>query len=218
MRTLVALSLLWPTICGAQTLAVPPPPRIDLTGTVGWLHAPFDPLATDFFRDQDWTRHATGTAAAGVYWTEHWKTEMSVAFSTEADAWDGEVIQRGDEVAQRSVIHRVRYTRGLLAQFYQFRRNEWVHPSLGIGVLLQRRSGHSEYSPAVVYRGPTGAPLTIAPEERRELAAETVAAPFVSAAIKAYVTPRAFFRGDVQVAAGRDVESVVLHAGFGVDF
>lgn len=220
MRSLWAVLVLfvYPAVAGAQAPTVPAPPRGDVSGAVGWLHVPFEPSSHDSLRDDDWTRHATGTATAGLYWNDHWKTELSAEVSTRPEVWDTEVLRVGNEIAYRSVRHRIQYTQFTLAQFYQFGRNDWVHPALGAGVLIQRRGGESEYSPAVISGSPRGPIVTIDPGGRKDLATTTIAAPFVAAALKAYITPRAFFRTDLQVAFRRDVESVVMHAGFGIDF
>jgi hypothetical protein len=42
--------------------------------------------------------------------------------------------------------------------------------------------------------------------------------PFVTTGFKAYVSDRAFFRGDVKLDVGSRVEQVVWRAGVGVDF
>ena len=41
--------------------------------------------------------------------------------------------------------------------------------------------------------------------------------PFVTTGFKAYISDRAFFRGDVKLDFGSRVEQVVWRAGFGVD-
>lgn len=217
-RVLLFFCVLFPSMATAQSLSAPPGPRADVTASVGWVHVPFEHLSTDFFRTDDWTHHAAATGAAGIYWTDHWKTEISFGISNHSTAWDAELVRVGGDLAQRSVTHRVRYTHVSLAQMYQFGRNEWVHPAVGGGLLVQQRRGTSEYSPAVIYRPPSGIPDTVAPFEQRDLAADTVTAPFVVAGLKAYLSPRAFFRTDVQVAFRDDMERVVVHAGFGIDF
>ncbi|HSL23851.1 MAG TPA: hypothetical protein VK886_20120 [Vicinamibacterales bacterium] len=218
MRTLAAFLLLWPAVAAAQTPPGPDLPRGDVAGAVGWLHAPVDDLTTGFFRAGDWTRHATIAGTAGAYWTEHWKIEIAAEHSSTADVWDSEVVQVGRDSTQRSVYHQVTFSRFSLAQFYQFGRNQWVHPSLGAGVVLLRREIVTEYSPATLYRSDRGTAETIAPGERLPPRATTVAAPMIAAAVKAYLTPRAFFRGDGQVALRGGPDSVVFHAGFGFDF
>jgi hypothetical protein len=210
--------LMMPAVAGAQSVGPPAPPRAEISGSVAWLHVPFDSVSPEFFHDREWTRHATATARGAVYWTEHWKSEVSIARSTSVRTWDTEPVRFGTEVAFRSITHNMQFTRVGFAQVYQFRRNEWVHPSLGAGVLFQQRSGESLYDPALVHRPPTGVPVTVAPAERRSLGRSWHSAPFVSAAVKAYVTPQVFFRSDLELAFRREVESVAMHAGFGFDF
>jgi hypothetical protein len=212
------LLALRPSTVAAQTPTVPPPPRADVVGSIGWLHATSDGLTGNFYRNDDWTRHATLTLATGIYWTEHWKSELSIGRSSGANVWDYELIETGSELVPRTVRHDVGHTRVSLTQAYQFGRNQWVHPSIGVGVLVDRRDVRSDYSPAVAYRGPSVTPVTIAPPANTGPVTTTVALPFVTAAVKAYVTPRAFVRSDVQVAFRRRAESIVAHAGFGFDF
>jgi hypothetical protein len=218
MRVLFGMFLLLlPVAAAAQAPDLPAPPRADVAGTVAWLHVPAETVSTDFLRGPYWTHHLLGSVIGGVYWTEHWKTEISFGRSNHARAWDSEMVQRGSDVTYRSINHRVQYTEVALSQVYQFRRNEWVHPALGAGVMLRRRSGESEYSPAIIHRAPLGAPVVLVPGERRVLD-DTRAAAFVTAGVKAYVTPRAFFRSDFQIAFRQGIESVTAHAGFGIDF
>jgi hypothetical protein len=45
-----------------------------------------------------------------------------------------------------------------------------------------------------------------------------VARPFVGAGFKAYMTRRAFFRGDLRVGFKNEIDETLLRFGFGVDF
>jgi hypothetical protein len=58
----------------------------------------------------------------------------------------------------------------------------------------------------------------VVPEEQQGPFTNVVASPLLTAGVKAYLTPRAFFRADGQVAFRSDIESVVFHVGFGIDF
>jgi hypothetical protein len=190
---------------------------VDIAGAVAWLNVPFESDNAALFDERDWTHHASGRAIAGWYWTEHWKSEVFAGRSNSAETWNTEAIQDGPNLAYRSINYRVQYTEVGFAQVYQFRRNEWVHPSLGAGVLFRQRTGESEFQPAVIYRAPAGSPIVVDPGGRRTLKEDIRAAPFVTAAVKMYFTPRAFFRSDLQVAFGT-AESVAVNAGFGIDF
>lgn len=214
---LLVCSLLFPVAAQAQ-VAPPPPPRGDVAVSIGWLHVPFEGLGQNPYRHDDWTHHVTANGAAGFYWNDHWKTEFAYGISNEAWAWDADAVFANGQIAQRSIDHRVRYTQLSVAQLYQFRRNEWVHPSIGAGLKLQGRSGTSTFSSAVIYPRFPGTPVTVKEPEQHDLNDHAVLAPFAVAGLKAYFTPRGFFRTDLQVAFARNVESVVVHAGVGFDF
>jgi hypothetical protein len=161
--------------------------------------------------------------AAGIslarYWSHHHRTELSVALTGRA------ALQAVYDVGRPTVhgafvSHDYRHQLVSLAQVVQLRRNEWLHPQLGLGGTLDVERRRSWLEPL----DPQSADGVVFPTEadrERVLSAHpsrtrTVFRPFGMAAVKAYLTPRAFVRAGVrwspgggggwtlQVNAGRD--------------
>jgi hypothetical protein len=196
------------------------PPRGDLAVTVGWLHGEVSGVSEHVpgLREEDWTHdQATIGASAGWYWTENAKTELSIETSSTTRVWDSEPILAGDNFGYRSVEHTQRHTSVSIGQYYQFGHNQWVHPSIGAGLVVRRRERTSEYAPGVIFPGPVRDPVVVVPPDRLS-GTVTEGAAFVALAMKAYITPRAFFRADTQVDIRRGIDQVTARAGLGIDF
>lgn len=189
-------------------------PRADASVSVGWLNANVSALTGT---SDDWAnRRATIVGQAGVYWTEHIKTEVMVEHSSSQQVWDSEDVRLPDgRIAFRYAHNDVTDTRVSIGQYYQFGHNAWTHVLVGGGLNLTRRGVNSDISPLVLNE--RNGSLTLEPGHSR-LSSETGAAAFAAAAAKAYMTPRVFVRSEVQADVRRGIEAVVLRAGIGVDF
>lgn len=222
IRTLAAWLVLAPATALAQNAAPPVTlPRADAAVTVGWFHSAIADAITGpvMFRRDDWAHdRATIGATLGIYWDGHLKTELTAETSSATHIWDAVPITVGDEVVHRSVEHAVRDTRFSIGQFYQFGRNQWVHPSAGAGLTVRRRARTAESFPAFLSGSPARGPRMIAPYERIGPEIDTQAAGFAALALKAYVTQRAFFRTDAQFDFRNGLEDVNARVGFGFDF
>ena len=189
-------------------------PRGDASITVGWLHSDVSNLGNEY--DVWASRRATLQGQAGIYWTEHWKTEISAERSNTQDRYHSNRVQRpGEDVLYRATNDRIQDTRVSIGQFYQFGRNAWSHVLLGCGISLTRRHTISEVQPLMRYEW--GGAVLVEPGSTGS-STEVRAAPFATAAIKGYLTPRAFVRADVQADFRAELETLVLRIGFGVDF
>lgn len=210
------------TPAAAQTPPSPRLPRGDVSLTLGWLHSNVsaltsgdDVLALSY--DEDWaSRRATLTGQVGFYWTEHVKTEFTAERSSSQEVWQGEsILLGGGRQTWRNIQHDIQDTRFSVGQFYQFGHNAWAHALLGGGVSVTARDIATEISPVFIYD--SRETVLVQPgETRRSDDVRTNA--FVAAAVKGYVTPRWFIRGDTQVDFRSKVDAVVLRIGFGVDF
>jgi hypothetical protein len=223
IRTLTAVWLLClpAAALAQQATSAPGLPRGDAAMAAGWLHSAIDSAVTapPSFRGRDWTHdRATFGAGAGFYWTQHLKTELWVEASNDTEIWDTRIINENGAEVVRGVEHMVSDVRLSFAQFYQFRENEWVHPSVGAGVTIRRRTNVSEYAPAYVFSDRGGTPRVIRPAERIGPETRTEATGFLALAVKTYVSRRAFLRTDAQVEFRNGLEDVNARVGFGFDF
>lgn len=210
---LACAALLIPETSRAQ--GTPPRlPRADASLSVGWLHAEVFELTGT--RDNWANQRATLAGQAGLYWTEHLKTEVTVERSTTETVWEGiEVPLPDGPRAWRHAEHAIQDTRITVGQFYQFGHNAWAHVALGGGVVVSGRRRTSTISPLIVWDR-TGERLLAngSTESDRTTDARAFAA-FVS---KAYVTPRVFVRSDIQADFRTTLDAFVLRVGMGVDF
>jgi hypothetical protein len=193
-------------------------PRADLAATVGWLHSAIDLGATAFPYD-DWV-HDRGTigATAGVYWTEHLKTEVAVETSNGTSRWTTVPIAMGGRIAYRSVEHTIRDTRFSIGQYYQFGHNQWVHPSVGGGITIRRRARSTLSDPLIFYGGSGREPEHTIDVEPFDSSTTIEPAAFVAVSLKAYLTRRAFFRTDTELDFRDGLSDANARVGFGVDF
>jgi hypothetical protein len=208
----VAASLLIAAPAAAQT--APRLPRGDASLSLGWLHAEVSALSHG---QDNWAgSRVTLAGQAGFYWTEHLKTEVIAERSSRQDVWEGENIFLLDgRTAWRNGQHDIQDTRLSVGQFYQFGHNAWAHVSIGAGVSVTRRDVASEVFPLIVYDR-TGQQALEPGYTRTSQDTRTNA--FAAAALKAYVTPRVFFRSDVQADFRSSLNLVTVRAGMGVDF
>jgi hypothetical protein len=85
---------------------------------------------------------------------------------------------------------------------YQFYDNQWFHPHVGAGVVVERESERQ----------------LMLPDPTETTTVRWTARPFVATGFKWYVNERGFVRSDLRLAVGRgEVASVTWSAGFGVD-
>ncbi len=175
-------------------------PRFDLSGNAGWVNAREELQATFY---DDWYQDAASFGVvAGFYWNEHVKVEVEAGTTGE-----GRLFAAESDVYQEHTFDGRRIAAGAV---YQFGHNAWVHPFVGAGVeveRLQHRIDSTSYSR-------TGTLVVRA----QESIVETRVRPTLTAGFKAYLSPRAFVRSDLVVAASSTSTRVLLRVGVGVDF
>jgi hypothetical protein len=172
-----------------------------------------------FGPDHNWA-HAIlyGGAGAGWYWTDHLKTQIDAGAGTPARHYRyRSQLVNGQATSE---ISRVRITRPSVAisQQYQFFRNEWFHPRVGLGLDLARETRRETFEPVYVYDSAARVSRLITPARTTGPEHRFVARPFVDAGFKAYLTRRAFFTSDMRLMVHRGVDQALFRLGFGVDF
>lgn len=198
----------------AQSAALAP--RGDVSGYVAWLAVNNDPPTPEFVT-QPWEDVFSGGAGVSVYWTQHWKSEVDLSATSTADTYyTRPIVIDGFHNFQAVQSSFERQTVGLSLQ-YQYFRNAWFHPYLGAGANLARERRTDRFEPLFDFHaGPV--PRLIREGRIEGPVTEWTVRPFVAAGVKAYVTRRTFFRGDLKLAFLGGLEDSALRAGFGVDF
>lgn len=213
----VALALGLPVAALAQQPTPAPLARGDVAGTIGWLNGNKSDLTN--LSTNDWyNRGLYAGAIAGWYWTDHHKTQVEAGLTNSISFWTYRLYTF--DTTQASGGSRFAFTlkRVALGQHYQFYRNAWVHPHVGAGVDLtwERTIEHAE--PVIGYDVITHAAKQLRPGGTFGPTWDLRVRPYAEAGFKAYMTPRAFFRGDMRVLVRGGVDEVLLRCGFGVDF
>jgi hypothetical protein len=197
----------------AQTVQLP---RADVHFVVGWqnIHKeqPFDSY-------NDWLNDIFyGGAGAGWFWTENLKTQVDIGAGTKGSQSRYRQFTVNGNPAYETARVETRQTSVAIAQQYQFFRNQWFHPRIAAGVDLARETTIEEYQPVSVYDPVLRVTRTVQPGRTEGPEHRFVARPFAEGGFKAYVTPRAFFTGDMRMMFRHGIDEVLFRAGFGLDF
>jgi hypothetical protein len=212
-------------ICAAPAAAQTPESspaavRADVQGVIGWQNLRMDRDGDPFDRpEHNWAHDILyGGAGASWYWTEHLKTQVDFGGGTPTRHYLYRVRTIGG--IQASEISRVRLTRPSLAiaQQYQFFRNQWFHPRVGIGIDVAHETRTEQFEPVYGYDPVLRISRVVAPARTEGPERRTVVRPFVETGFKAYMTRRAFFTGDARLMVHAGIDQVLFRAGFGVDF
>lgn len=203
---LAAMAMAAPSMAEAQA----PAPRVDATGSLGWFLSDRTESGADG-RSGDISHRWVFGADAGYYWTEHLKSEIGIAATTEGSSY---VVLRTETgagqpypyVAGRLFLQDVRL---VAQQLYQFGHNAWLHPYVGGGVVVQHERSRIELDR--FSRPPGGSEV---PDETHD---EIRVRPVVSAGLKAYVTPRGFVRADLRASPWTESRDFSLTIGLGMD-
>ncbi len=201
-------------VSAPATAQTPGASRGDASVSLGWLHSDVSALS----RGEDtWASgRLTLAGQAGFYWTGHLKTEVVAERSDHEDVFIGEsILLPAGRTAWRSTQHDIQDTRLSIGQFYQFGRNTWAHVSVGAGVSVTWRDITSETSPLIAYD--RSGQQQLEPGSTRT-SADTQTNAFAALALKAYLTPRAFFRSDLQTDFRSSIDNLAVRVGFGMDF
>lgn len=225
LRTHPVLAVVFIGLTGAWDAAsaqpTPPPlPKHDVTVLGGWgaIHNLDE-------RDYDaWDGVAVAAIEVGRYWTDHLKTEVQVQTTTEALIFENSrqptVVPGVPNPVFRYAELRVKVSGAAAHVQYQFFRNQWIHPFLGIGVSVDGDRLRREYPEQAVPIGQFGTgPFVYLGREVTPARTEWTARPSLSGGLKMYVARRAFFRSDaaVTVATGSR-RTFRWQLGAGVDF
>ena len=161
-----------------------------------------------------WYGHSLSrSVAAGYYWTEHWKTDIDVAWTGTGELYAQHPDSSPALQIYGSADHTYSTANIALTQRYQFGHNAMFHPDLAAGAIVEWVHHGGELGPLFGRNGTVIQPRRPIPSstERRSSA-------FVSSGFKAYVSERVFLRSDLRVGFRREIVHVLLNAGIGIDF
>jgi opacity protein-like surface antigen len=214
MRVLLAVLIcgVTPALAGAQTEPATLP-RNDVSVSIGWSGA------EHHIQDQRrWHGSLLAGMSGGRYWTDHLKTEFEASWSSPRTREIYETIERQGGYTYALSDYRAYDIRIGVAQVYQFGRNQWVHPYVGVGVDVVRRDTSIERLPqsrtVFVQSRSTPVDIPAASERNTTVFAQGV----LKAGLKMYATEKTFFDTAVRFGVRHDVDHLVWKFGMGVDF
>jgi hypothetical protein len=214
MRLIVAIlaGVLWPSWSGAQ----PALPDNDATVTVGWAGSEY--RLDDYDR---WRGSLLLGVSGGHYWTDHAKTDIEVGWNSAANSETYQDLVVGGVRTSTRATYRARDLRVSIAQVYQFGRNEWIHPYIGVGADLVRRKvtfdRPAQTGYPIQFSSQARPPNTVIPAERR-IETDVFARPFAKTGLKMYASERLFFVTELKLGFAPDLDHVVWKLGLGFDF
>lgn len=209
-----AIALLSASPVGAQSARPGPVQQADLHFGIGWSHV----RNADLPSGEQWD-HGVAHVAAGLgwYWTDHLKTEVELVAGSPAEFFGFERVHKGNTVVYRtSTLRQQNWGMGV-AQVFQFFRNAWFHPHVGVGLDLRRESLEQRFDPVAGFDA-AGRVTEFEPARVVGPHASIRARPYALTGFKAYLSQRAFVRSDLRAGFGVPDIDVVVRAGFGVDF
>ena len=191
----------------------------DVSGTVAWVLTDRGEL-TDY---NDWRSQAGFGLGTGWYWTDHHVTRFEVSGTTRETLYSPVPFVVPGSPGTPAVyipIHRELSTRRLgVVQLYQFRRNEWAHPFVGVGIDAVWDRIATDEDPVYVFDPITRQQRVIRDAVSRGERTTVTARGVLTGGVKAYVARKAFALTDLRVSLGRGgAEDVQWRVGLGFDF
>jgi hypothetical protein len=202
-----------PAFAEAQP-ALPALATNDAVISIGWAGSDHERPRYD-----SWRGSLLVGASVGHYWTDHLKTEVDASWSNPGkdEVYEDFVYQGG--VTYTIADYRAHDIRIGATQIYQFGRNAWVHPYIGVGFDVVRRETAIDrvgQSRTVVLAPNRTVPVVIPPasERRTDVFGQGV----IKSGLKLYATEKAFFNTELKFGIRRNVDLVVWKIGLGFDF
>jgi opacity protein-like surface antigen len=195
----------------------PASPRLmhgDVSGTVGWV----DVNRAEFETYNNWRSQGAFGLGLGWYWTNHVKTEIDVAATTDTTVYSSVPVNVAGQPLFTSSRTTFSTRRLGITHRYQAGDNDWVHPFVGAGLELVREEISRRDDRLFAFDPVTRQSRLVRDEIRHADRAELTARAVLSAGLKAYASRRAFFLTDVRVGIRRRAEDVQWRVGAGVDF
>jgi opacity protein-like surface antigen len=214
MRVLLAMLIcgVTPAWAAAQTAPATLPTN-DTIIAIGWSGSEHE-----IHDERRWHGSLLVGLSGGHYWTDHLKTELDASWNSPRGREIYETIERQGGYTYALSDYRAHDIRVGVAQLYQFGRNDWVHPYVGVGVDVVRREASLDRlrQSRTVYLQNRNVPVEIpaASEHTTMVFAHGV----VKTGLKMYVNEKAFFNTELKLGVRRDIDHVVWKIGMGVDF
>jgi Outer membrane protein beta-barrel domain len=204
--------LIFPGWAAAQS----PLPQNEAAVSIGWSGS--EHHLEEYDR---WHGNLFLSGAGGRYWTDHLKTELEAGWQsrTNSESYDQVIIDGVHTYAISN--HRVRDLRLSISQSYQFGRNQWVHPYVGVGAdIIHRQSvldRPTQSRPQTV--SSAGRPfINVTIPARHDSETRVLVRPFLRSGVKMYASEEVFFLTELKLGFAPDLDHALWKVGFGFDF
>ena len=208
----VLTSLISPSWAAAQA----PLPGNDTVVSIGWSGS--EHRQEEYDR---WRGNLFLSVAGGRYWTDYLKTDIEAGWHsrTNSEIYDNLLVAGVQTYAVSN--HRVRDLRLSVGQSYQFGRNQWVHPYVGVGAdVIHRQSvldRPTQSRPQTV--STSGRPfINVTIPARQERETRVLVQPFLKSGLKMYASERVFFLTELKLSFAPDLDHALWKLGVGFDF
>jgi hypothetical protein len=190
-------------------------PKVEIGATAGLMSATPGPSGTLYDR---WYGEGRYAGSIAYYWTRNLKTEFEHQWSGEESRYHQDFVTVGGAIhpVARETFHQLQQSS--LRLVWQFGNNQWVHPYVSAGAVLDIERQH-HISPPVYRPGVPGQPPVIIRNavdtgHRTEYRGGWA----IGGGAKFYMTEKAFFNAGVIGTNSKRAATVSMIAGFGVDF
>lgn len=201
-----------PALAAAQSAPAPLPAN-DFIIATGWAGSNHD--IHDY---RQWRGSLLVAVSGGHYWTDHLKTEVDASWNSDREDDVYENIWQPGGYTYALWDYRAHDVRVGLTQLYQFGRNEWVHPYVGVGADVVRRQMALDRAPQSRTTFVQNRNVTVNIPAAAERKATVFAQAVLKGGMKMYVTEKAFFNTEIKFGIRRDVDHFVWKLGLGIDF
>jgi hypothetical protein len=217
MRGLIAIAICVavPGLAAAQTSGAALAAN-DVTFALGWSGAEHN--IYDIHDSRRWHASLLAGISGGHYWTDYIKTEVDLSWANPRDREIYETLERQGGFTYALSNYRAHDVRLGVVQLFQFGRNDWVHPYVGLGVDMVRRQATltRDRQSRVIYLQNRSVPIDISASSERKTT--TFAEAVIKTGLKMYATERIFFNTELKLGARSDIDHVAWKFGVGFDF
>ena len=199
----------------AQTVAeAPPRPRLEASASIAFIEVSPEKLDVPYY--DRWYAEGRYAGAIAYYWSRHLKTEYEYSISGEASRFVQDFVTLGGVPYPygREEFHQLQ--QHSLRMVYQFRDNQWVHPYISAGVVMDVDS--QKIRVPITYQPSGRGGVILVHNATNTDRVETQGGVTIGGGAKFYMSKNAFFNAGAIGTYTRPSRTISLVAGFGVDF
>ena len=155
--------------------------------------------------------------SGGHYWSTHLKSEIEIGWQTPANGQSYIPYHASQGPMFAGWTHRAHEVRFGATQLYQFGRNAWVHPFVGVGAdVVRQRIEARPRQTQFVYSANRSTPEVIPDASTRETRARVQ--PHLRTGLKMYLSDRSFLTTELKLGFSSDLDHALWKLGLGFDF